>query len=146
MRGSRTRQARERIPDPNARTTFEASRLRWDEVDAAGHREWLAFYRRCLAVRQRELVPRLAHAPGGTAKYRVHGDALHVQWRLGSGDIWHLAANFGAMPAALDAIAGDAVFASNDADRLTGTLPARSVRVLLETRHAVAPTRVAARA
>jgi maltooligosyltrehalose trehalohydrolase len=42
---------RERIPDPQAVGTFEASRLRWEERDAPGHREVLALYRALIALR-----------------------------------------------------------------------------------------------
>ena len=40
--------ARERIPDPGARETFQRSRLRWGDLQREGHREWLAYYRRLL--------------------------------------------------------------------------------------------------
>jgi maltooligosyltrehalose trehalohydrolase len=42
---------REHIPDPQARTTFEHSRLDWAERAAAGHAEVLALYSRLLALR-----------------------------------------------------------------------------------------------
>jgi maltooligosyltrehalose trehalohydrolase len=43
--------ARERIPDPQARDTFERSRLDWSERSAPGHAEVLALYTRLLALR-----------------------------------------------------------------------------------------------
>jgi maltooligosyltrehalose trehalohydrolase len=43
--------ARERIPDPQAPSTFEASRLRWAEREAPAHARVLALYRTLLALR-----------------------------------------------------------------------------------------------
>jgi maltooligosyltrehalose trehalohydrolase len=42
---------RERIPDPQARVTFDRSRLDWSERRAPGHAEVLALYTRLLALR-----------------------------------------------------------------------------------------------
>jgi maltooligosyltrehalose trehalohydrolase len=43
---------RERIPDPQAASTFEASRLRWDERERMPHAGVLALYRELLALRR----------------------------------------------------------------------------------------------
>lgn len=50
--------ARERIPDPQAADTFEASRLRWDEATAGPHAASLHLYRALLALRRGELLLR----------------------------------------------------------------------------------------
>ena len=89
--------ARDRIPDPNAASTFEASKLRWDERDLGPHAARLAQVRALLATRCAELVPRLrGTARGGT--YRVDGELLGVDWTLGDGSRWHLLAHFGRAP------------------------------------------------
>lgn len=44
---------REKIPDPQARQTFENSKLRWEERTAPGHSGTLALYQACLALRRR---------------------------------------------------------------------------------------------
>ncbi len=44
-------EARRRIPDPQAASTFEASRLRWDEIGDPAHAPTLALYRALLALR-----------------------------------------------------------------------------------------------
>ena len=44
--------AAERIPDPQADATFEASRLRWDETGEAPHRQVLALHRDLLRLRR----------------------------------------------------------------------------------------------
>ena len=44
--------ARERIPDPQARETFESSQLRWDEREHAEHAPVLSLYKALLALRR----------------------------------------------------------------------------------------------
>ena len=41
----------ERIPDPQSGKSFEASSLRWDEIERAPHSGVLELYRACLCVR-----------------------------------------------------------------------------------------------
>jgi malto-oligosyltrehalose trehalohydrolase len=93
--------AQQRIPDPTAEATFAMARLDWTEHEREEHASWLDRYRCLLAIRRREIVPRLqAMQPGGT--YRVIGPAaLRVEWRLGDGSALVLLANFGGRPAAL---------------------------------------------
>jgi maltooligosyltrehalose trehalohydrolase len=43
---------RERIPDPQARSTFERSRLRWDEAERPPHAGVRALYRELIALRR----------------------------------------------------------------------------------------------
>lgn len=75
--------ARARIPDPGAEATFASAVLRWEARDEPGHRERLALYRALLAIRRREIVPRLEARPGRPASYdAADGDALRVRWRL----------------------------------------------------------------
>lgn len=69
--------AREAIPDPNARTTFEASRP-LPGPDAAA---WQALYRDLLTIRRERIVPLLADAMAIGAD--VIGDhAVRARWRL----------------------------------------------------------------
>jgi len=51
---------REHIPDPNALSTFEASRLDWSEIQTSPHRERLAYVKRLLRLRTEHIVPLLA--------------------------------------------------------------------------------------
>jgi maltooligosyltrehalose trehalohydrolase len=120
--------ARERIPDPNALATFTACKLRWEERSASPHRERLALLERLLSLRHRWLVPRLAHQRRG-GRHRVDGDVLHVDWPLGDGSTWRMAANFGTAAAGV-ASAGQTVYAHAVAD--AQLLPG-GVLVTLET-------------
>ncbi len=85
---------RERIPDPNAATTFTGCRLDWSCLEREFHADWLAFYRRLLLRRQQRIVPRLAALPGGGGEFRVLGEGgLRVQWRLVDGATLVMLAN-----------------------------------------------------
>ncbi len=87
--------ARERIPDPTAKATFEMSKLDWDEPAQADHAIWLARYRVLIELRMREIAPRLVDIPGHSGSYQVPGPRqATVEWRLGSGDRLLLVANF----------------------------------------------------
>jgi maltooligosyltrehalose trehalohydrolase len=46
--------AEQDVPDPQDPSTRDGSVLVWDEVDTAGHRETLAFYRRLIEIRRTE--------------------------------------------------------------------------------------------
>ena len=88
---------RERIPDPNAVTTFEASRLSWQGIDQSPHQDWLRFYRNLLTLRARHIIPRLSAACGINAGYEVHeGQGLNAHWRFSDGSELTLMANLGA--------------------------------------------------
>ncbi len=77
---------RDRIPDPNAAETFDASRLNWSERERTPHREMLGLYRTLLDVRRREIVPRLDRVRGGEAHFEISDRAtLGVRWLLGDG-------------------------------------------------------------
>jgi len=89
---------RARIPDPNAVDTFtrsipDFSRLIGDETADAT----LAYYRRLLAIRAREIAPRL---PGSrSAGVQVTGDrALVADWTLGDGSTLSIRLNFSDAP------------------------------------------------
>ena len=91
---------RERIPDPMAEVTFAAAKLDWEEIERAPHSGWLNWYRRALAIRRAEIVPRLPAIQGG-GRYEVLGDgAVLVRWAIGGGETLVLAANLAATPSA----------------------------------------------
>ena len=96
------------IPDPNARATFDASVPKRDAADSA---DVLDLHRRLLALRHSQIIPGI---PGcRSAGARVLGPAsVCGAWHLGTGKMLTLAANFGAVPVALDAQAGALVFTS----------------------------------
>ncbi|MBC5803748.1 MAG: malto-oligosyltrehalose trehalohydrolase [Candidatus Eremiobacteraeota bacterium] len=89
--------ARESIPDPSARATFERSKLDWDEVACDTHAAWLAYYRNLLALRRAEVAPRIAGVRGtDTSSKRVGSAGLQARFRLDDGTMLTLDANLGA--------------------------------------------------
>jgi malto-oligosyltrehalose trehalohydrolase len=91
--------ARARIPDPCAPETFEAARLDRHRAGAPEHRARLDLHARLLSVRHREIVPRLAGTPGGTARFeRLGPRSLHVAWTLGDGATLELVAHLDGEP------------------------------------------------
>lgn len=90
---------RDRIPDPNAESTFVRSRPAFDALSRANdlsqsHRNWLLFYRELLDIRHRELIPRLEGAHSIDAQ--VLGDkAVSARWRMGDGLTLRIDLNLG---------------------------------------------------
>ena len=92
----RSAAAGDRIPDPTVASTFERSKLDWAESTHPAHAVWLARYRRLLAIRSREIVPRLIGMAESAGRYRVVGaKSVAVEWRMGDGSTLGLIANFG---------------------------------------------------
>ena len=91
---------RERIPDPQAPSTFERSTLDWSHAGAAVHKDWLAFHQTLLALRARAIVPLLVGEPVPGSSWKALGDAaLEVAWAFPAGTL-RLVANLGAAPVA----------------------------------------------
>ncbi|PXV55874.1 maltooligosyl trehalose hydrolase [Dyella jiangningensis] len=80
------------IPDPNALSTFEASRpADAHTVDAQATRRW---FRHLMELRMQHLVPALADSRALGADI-LGARALAARWRLGDGSVWTLAFNAG---------------------------------------------------
>jgi maltooligosyltrehalose trehalohydrolase len=87
---------RDAIPDPNAVSTYEASRWTDGAPDAA---DWRAFIAGYLAVRRDQFVPRLKGVRGLGAE-AVGEKAVVARWRLADGASLTLAINLAAEPVA----------------------------------------------
>lgn len=83
---------RDRIPDPNAEATFAASIANPAEADASPHDETLALHRRLLAIRHREIMPRLQGAKALDAE-AIGAASVLARWRLGDGTVLTIAMN-----------------------------------------------------
>ncbi len=90
-------EAREAIPDPNALSTFEASKVA-EDGDAA---TWRDFYRRLIALRRERIVPRLKAASAIDA-HAIGDKAVRASWRLGDGSVLTIVCNLGLMRVPLD--------------------------------------------
>src|SRR5690606_28579223 len=74
----------EGVPDPNARETFEQSRLDWDVSRSPQGKEHLARFQRLLDLRSRYIVPLLAEAEGHAGRIlAVEEGVIAVDWTLG---------------------------------------------------------------
>ena len=122
--------ARERIPDPNAESTFLASKLNWHDMETEPHRSHLAFCRTLLALRGREITPRLAALRGNPARL-VHADdaTLSIDWNL-AGETLALAANLSNREAPAPAAhpPGRVVYSTGDDGEAHDRLPPWCVR------------------
>src|SRR5262249_46636518 len=79
------------LPDPNAVDTFEHSIPKPDRERGSAREE---LYRKLLALRATELMPRLAGARALDAK-AIGPAAVIARWRLNDGAVLTLAANLG---------------------------------------------------
>jgi len=129
---------RERIPDPNAASTFESSRLDWSEVSQPSHRDWLRFYRSLLKIRCQHIVPRLSAGCVVNADYGVFGDrGISADWKFADRSKLILMANLGTeLLTGVPFPASQAIYSSEEvtADTLKqGVLPTWSVAWFLES-------------
>jgi maltooligosyltrehalose trehalohydrolase len=80
------------VPDPLDRRTFDSSKLDWACRDSESGKRRLLLVRDLLAIRRREIVPRLAGAAFGEARVIDRG-LLTATWRMGDGMTLRLLAN-----------------------------------------------------
>jgi malto-oligosyltrehalose trehalohydrolase len=86
-------------PDPTEAAAFQASVLRWDDLEQQHHGEWLHTTRTLLALRRAHIVPRLAHAHGvERAVVGPRRRGIQARWRMGDGSILDLQANLDSHP------------------------------------------------
>ncbi len=78
-----TAEGARRVPNPQAESTFEASRLRWDELDRPDHARVLALHRALLRLRREYAFMRASDACDADAQ-SIGGDT--VVFRRGSED------------------------------------------------------------
>ena len=71
FQGFREPEMRERIPDPQAESTFTNSKLRWDERTRPGHAEVLRLHQALLALRREWILPRRRRLRARAAGERV---------------------------------------------------------------------------
>jgi maltooligosyltrehalose trehalohydrolase len=113
---------RDALPDPGAAETFEHAIPRPDPERAPAR---LDLYRRLLAARRAEIVPRLPNARALGAQ-TLGPAAVVARWRMGDGTILTLAVNLGGAPVALQPPGGRLLFESTSGVAASGKLPART--------------------
>jgi maltooligosyltrehalose trehalohydrolase len=112
------------VPDPLESSTFQSALLDWDACNDAAGKNRLALVRQLLAIRRREIMPRLAGASFGEAHAADNG-LLTASWRMGDGATLSLLANLSDRPIAEPdgAAKGTLIWGSE----LKGSLPPWSV-------------------
>jgi maltooligosyltrehalose trehalohydrolase len=112
------------VPDPLAQATFQSAVLDWDSRDAEPGQKRLALVRQLLAIRRRQIVPRLAKATFADAR-ATDQSLLTAHWRMGDGATLWLFANLSTQEIALqpDEMKGTVIWGSE----LNGRLPPWSV-------------------
>ncbi|MCY1478558.1 Malto-oligosyltrehalose trehalohydrolase [compost metagenome] len=121
-----------RIADPNAEETFAASRPMPAQADAG----WREHYRRLLALRHGQIVPRL---PGSRALgAEVLGDgAISAAWRLGDGSRLRIDFNLGEAAVAVKTLPARAALVFHEGldvgQYRAGRLPSGSIAVSMES-------------
>jgi maltooligosyltrehalose trehalohydrolase len=122
--------ARLLIPDPAASATFDSARLDWEAHRNPEHAQWLALCRSLLAVRAREIAPRLREASAGSCSASADG-LVAVRWDLGERCSLYLTANLQDSPRTrVDLPVGRLLYATSEnlGNALTGSaLPAWAV-------------------
>ena len=126
---TRRRDGAPELPDPNAAETFARSCPEPARRASEAGRSWLEFHRQLLALRRREIVPRLAGARALGA--RALGDAAVVaRWRMGDGAVLAIALNLGHAPIPFAVPAARELFMLGPA-REAGMLGPRAIAVTL---------------
>ena len=123
----------EPIPDPSALSSYETSKLQWNELDAEQHREWLRYYRELLSIRRTIVAPHLSAAPAFSLEARakvVGTTGIAATWRLDNSANLSLEANLGsaALASFEESAPGRVIFATHSSGFAAGTAPPWSVR------------------
>jgi maltooligosyltrehalose trehalohydrolase len=108
----------EEVPDPLMSTTFKSAKLDWGKRDSPEGAKRLTLVRELLAMRAREIVPRLKGATFGEARAAESG-LLAAHWRMGDGATLRLMANLSASEIAdAPAQTGTAIWGGEPGKRL----------------------------
>lgn len=99
------------VPDPNAKKTFEASKLDWQKLKSPKGRDWFEFTRDLLKLRREFVVPLLGSATGGSGKVLGTDQGyLAVSWDFPKGRL-AIAINIGEATRPLPDMPGKAIYA-----------------------------------
>jgi len=98
--GFSDRSARERIPDPNKRETFEQTYPGLDQALSPEGKDWWDFVSGLLAIRHRSIVPLIGTEFLGASVDRFASNGFEIAWRFATGETLKLTANLGPEPLA----------------------------------------------
>ena len=89
----------EKIPDPCSRDTFVKSKINWADLSEAEHKDWFAYYKNLLELRQSRIVPNMRAIKSG-AVHQID-DGLVVEWRSENEIVMAVVANLTDKPGQL---------------------------------------------
>jgi maltooligosyltrehalose trehalohydrolase len=90
----RNEKSRQSIPDPNAESTFQASKIDWRKSREPAAVQRLDRVGRLLDIRRRDIAPRLMGLRGNAGNVFLATDrGFAVRWRLGDGSALTICAN-----------------------------------------------------
>ena len=118
------------VPDPQQQSTFQLSKLRWDEVAQEPHASLLAWHKKLIALRRSS--PSLCDGAFDRTQVRFDEDARWLGVRRGGVEITcNLAEKRGSVPITIDAVG--TISSADDFAIQSGSveLPANSVVILL---------------
>lgn len=121
---------RDMIPDPNAPSTYETSRVERHPRDPDRTR----LYETLLGIRAREIMPRIPGAASAGAQ-AIGTAAVIAAWTMGDGATLTIAANLGHEPAEITAPDGRVLFATQPVVETSirdGSLPPSSAAAFLQ--------------
>jgi malto-oligosyltrehalose trehalohydrolase len=116
------------LPDPNAKSTFEKSRLQWQSLDTDHGRDWRAFVRELLSLRRLHVVPLLKQGKVEAAVGEASDDIVAVSWTVGDRTL-EMRANLSDEAKPMPAVGGQIVFPGGLSSTSGETLAPRSVIV-----------------
>jgi malto-oligosyltrehalose trehalohydrolase len=110
-------ESRKGIPDPNAESTFESSRLDWNVLAEPERQKWLNLHRHLIQLRSQYILPRIADGCRIEASYEVMKNCgISVQWQFSDNSKLCLLANLGKTSiAGLSEPAGQRIYCSDNA-------------------------------
>lgn len=115
------------IPDPLSESAFREAVLDWDARASSSGKRRLELVQRLLAVRRREVVPRVMGAKFDSAECSAEG--LSACWRMGDGTRLRLLANLSSKSIHPDSSGGTLIWGYG----LTDSLPPWTVNWRIET-------------
>jgi malto-oligosyltrehalose trehalohydrolase len=97
------------LPDPNAKSTFDRSKLQWQSVDTGHGQHWRRLVRNLLALRQRYVVPLLKLGKVKAEVLRAPDHVVAVSWTSGEHNL-ELRANLSSEMRAIPPLDGVVIF------------------------------------
>ena len=105
-------EARLRIPDPNARDTFEASRVNWHERETEPYVSAYAHTQHLIALRRKHILPLLKSGFVKTLHRKAGPQRLNITYLFKKGEA-EVTANFSDSPMPLGYIAGEPIWGAD---------------------------------